>query len=206
MPRIARVNEGRRKVACIGDSITYGYQIRDRSQTYPRILQGLLGEGCEVRNFGNSGRGILRRARKLNEPRAFIYMPQHQQALQWGPDVVLCNLGINDLMDWDRFGHEFVTDYRALLADYRELACGARIVIWHRLAPLFPGRPFHGDERIEVLNDRIAAVARLEGVETIEMEEPLRGYPEWFPDKLHPNEKGAAQIARVTARYLQHGD
>jgi len=204
--RIASMKEERRKVACIGDSITYGYQIRDRSQTYPGILQGLLGEGCSVRNFGNSGRGILRKARKLDEPRAFMFMPQHRQALEWKPDVVICNLGINDLIDWDQLGHEFIADYRALLAEYRALAGIPRMLIWHRLAPLFPGHPFHGDERVEAVNGRIAEVARLEAVETIEMEDPLRGHREWFPDKLHPNEAGAAEIARVTAEYLQRGD
>ena len=200
------MSEGRRRVACVGDSITYGYQLMDRRKTYPRVLQRLLGEGCEVRNFGNPGCGILHRASKLNGHRAFIFMPQHEQALEWNPDIVLCNLGINDLMDWDHLGHEFIPDYRALLADYRALASAPRVVIWHRLAPLFPGRPFHGDERVKVLNEGIAEVARLEEVETIEMEDPLAGHPEWFPDKLHPNETGAAEIAQVTAEYLRRGE
>lgn len=190
------------RVACIGDSITYGYGIRDREQTYPAVLQELLGEEFEVGNFGNSGRGILRKSMKLNEQRGFIFMPQHRVALAMNPQIVLCNLGINDLMDWDRYGDEFVEDYRLLLADYKALETKPRIIIWHRLAPLFPGRPLFGDERVDVLNERIAEVAQLEEVETIDLESPLRDRAEWFPDKLHPNEEATGEIARVTAEYL----
>ena len=51
------------RVACIGDSITYGYTLPDREhEAYPVQLQKLLDEKFpgkyEVRNFGNSGRGI----------------------------------------------------------------------------------------------------------------------------------------------------
>ena len=51
------------KVACIGDSITYGLGLADRAkESYPAQLQKMLEEfepgKYEVRNFGNSGRGI----------------------------------------------------------------------------------------------------------------------------------------------------
>ena len=44
------------KVACIGDSITYGAAIEDRvNYSYPSQLQVLLGENYEVGNFGKNG-------------------------------------------------------------------------------------------------------------------------------------------------------
>ena len=47
------------RVACIGDSITYGTGLSNRAtQAYPARLQALLGEDYEVRNFGNPGRGM----------------------------------------------------------------------------------------------------------------------------------------------------
>lgn len=192
----------KRRVACIGDSITYGYGIRDRTQTYPGVLQGLLGDGFEVGNFGNSGRGILRKSLKLNEQRGYIFMPQHEKALAMNPHIVICNLGINDLMDWGRYRSDFVEDYRALIRDYRNLPTAPRIIVWHKLAPLFPGRPLHGDPMVEELNAAIGEVAGVEELEVIDMEEPLRGRADWFPDKLHPNEDGSAAIAKVTATYL----
>ena len=89
------------KVACIGDSITYGYGLADRAtESYPAQLQKMLDEKFpgtyEVRNFGNSGRGIYLDSMRGNEKRGYRYMNEHKAALEWKPDVVICNLGIND--------------------------------------------------------------------------------------------------------------
>ena len=44
------------RVACVGDSITFGAGIEDREKKcYPAQLQELLGPRFEVRNFGRSG-------------------------------------------------------------------------------------------------------------------------------------------------------
>lgn len=183
-----------------------GYGIRDRRRTYPHGLQGLLGDGYEVGNFGNSGRRILRKSLKGWDQRGFIFMPQHEEARAVRPHLVICNLGINDLMDWDQLGEEdLVDDYRTLLQTYKTPAAVPRLIIWHRLAPLFPGRPLWGDPRVEDLNAAIGEVARLEEVEVIDMADPLSAHAEWFPDKLHPKEEAEA-IARVTAEYPGGGN
>ena len=55
LPLIATAQE-KKKVACIGNSVTYGYGHKTPGETsYPSQLQQLLGEGYEVRNFGHSG-------------------------------------------------------------------------------------------------------------------------------------------------------
>ena len=81
------------KVACIGDSITYGLGLADRAnESYPSQLQKLLDTKepgkYEVRNFGNSGRGIYLDSMRGNEKRGFRYMPEHKAALEWKPDIV----------------------------------------------------------------------------------------------------------------------
>ena len=44
------------RVACVGDSITYGHGIKDReNDTYPGLLKYMLGDKYDVRNFGVSG-------------------------------------------------------------------------------------------------------------------------------------------------------
>ena len=41
------------KVACIGDSITSGFTLLNPCRdSYPSLLQKMLGDGYEVRNFG----------------------------------------------------------------------------------------------------------------------------------------------------------
>lgn len=44
------------RVACVGDSITYGARLEDREQhSYPAQLQKLLGDDVAVFNFGVGG-------------------------------------------------------------------------------------------------------------------------------------------------------
>src|SRR4051812_40315304 len=49
------------RVACVGDSITFGSGIPDREHNaYPAQLANLLGDRYEVRNFGVSGATLLK--------------------------------------------------------------------------------------------------------------------------------------------------
>ena len=48
------------RVACVGDSITFGYGIKDRDKmSYPAQLGKRLGNKYEVRNFGVNGHTLL---------------------------------------------------------------------------------------------------------------------------------------------------
>lgn len=193
------------RIACIGDSITYGARVENREvQCYPAQLQKLLGDEYEVRNFGNSGRGILKKSKRGKGKRAYIFMPQHAQALKFEPHIVICNLGINDLMDWGRYGKaEFVPNYRELIQAYKSLDTYPRVIIWHKLAPLFKGQKFFGDPRVDAINAAIAQVAKQENVETIDMSAPFAGKGALFPDHIHPNAEGAKIIAEKTAEFLK---
>ena len=129
------------KVACIGDSITYGLGLANReAESYPAQLQKMLDEygpgEYEVRNFGNSGRGIYLDSMRGNEKRGFRYMPEHKAALEWKPDIVICNLGINDNGEYikeytgGRKRGQFESDYLALLDDYRK--ANPNVKFWSR--------------------------------------------------------------------------
>ena len=80
------------KVACVGNSITYGSGIKDRANhSYPSVLGRLLGSKYEVQNFGFSARTLLN---KGDHP----YMKEtlFQKALNYQPDIVVIKLGTND--------------------------------------------------------------------------------------------------------------
>ena len=193
------------RVACIGDSITYGSGIKTRDiDSYPVRLQKLLGDKYEVKNFGNPGRGILKKSKRGRCKRAFIFMNEHDQAIKFEPHIVVCNLGINDLMDWGTYGKaEFVPNYRELVQAYKNLDTYPRVIIWHKLAPLFKGQKFFGDPRVDSINDAIGKVAKAEAIETIDMSKPFKGKGDLFPDHIHPNAEGAKIIARFTAELIK---
>lgn len=202
---VAKKKDGVIRVACIGDSITYGSGIKNRDEnSYPAQLQELLGSKYEVRNFGNPGRGVLKKSKRGAGKRAYLFMPEHAQAIKFEPHIVICNLGINDLMDWGRYGKaEFVPNYRELIQAYKTLDTYPRVIIWHPLAPLFKGQKFFGDARVDAINKAISKAAKLEDVETIDMVSPFAGKGELFPDHIHPNAGGAKIIAEKTAELLK---
>lgn len=196
------------KVACIGDSITFGYGLEDRStQAYPAHLQHLLGEKYEVRNFGNSGRGIYLHSWRGLERRGFWYTKEHRAALEWQPDIVVCNLGINDCGEF--IEHEvthpgaWMQDYCTLLEDYHKLPTKPKLYIWGKFSPLAPGQPYYRSPEPFLMQAELKKISTVMGARLIDMQEPLReGLQFLFPDQIHPNAEGTRIIAEVTHRAL----
>ena len=70
------------RVACIGNSITYGYLLENPStQSYPAQLQEMLGKEYSVGNFGHSGATLLRHGH-----RPYFNLPEFRQALDFIPE------------------------------------------------------------------------------------------------------------------------
>ena len=204
------------KVACIGDSITYGHGLADRAnESYPAQLQKLLDEfepgKYEVRNFGNSGRGIYLDSMRGSEKRGFRYMPEHKAALEWKPDIVICNLGINDCGEYikeytgGRERGQFKREYLKLLMDYRRANDEAKIFIWAKLSPLAEGQKFYRSPEPFLMQADLEAVAKKMNAVGLDMQEPLREKMDeiFARDKIHPNAEGARIIAETTFRAIQ---
>ena len=203
------------KISCIGDSITYGLGLADRETTsYPSRLQALLDAKFpgkyEVRNFGNSGRGIYLDSMRGSEKRGFRFMPEHKAALAWKPDVVICNLGINDNGEYikeftgGRERGQFVRDYMTMLADYARQAPKPKFYIWTKLSPLAEGQKFYRSPEPFLMQADLEEVARRVHAVGLDMQEPLREKMDdiFARDKIHPNADGAKIIAETTFNAL----
>jgi len=199
------------RVACIGDSITYGLGLANREKdSYPAQLQKMLDEmfpgKYEVRNFGNSGRGIYLDSMRGSEKRGFRYMPEHKAALAWKPDIVISNLGINDNGEYikeytgGRKRGQFIDDYLALLEDYRRTNRKMKPFIWTKLSPLAEGQRFYRSPEPFLMQADLEEVAKRMSAVGIDMQEPLREEMDeiFARDKIHPNAEGARIIAEKT--------
>lgn len=185
------------KVACVGNSITYGSGLADRStESYPVQLQQLLGDGYEVSNFGKPGATLLNKGH-----RPYMQQDEFKRALDFAGDVVVIHLGINDTdpRDWPNYRDFFVKDYLALIDSFRVVNPRARILI-ARLTPIADRHPrfesgtrdWHGE-----IQQTIETVARQAGVQLIDFHEPLYPYPYMFPDAVHPTKEGTAIMAKT---------
>ena len=185
------------KVACVGNSVTFGYKLPDRkTQAYPVRLQQMLGNGYDVRNFGHSGATLLN---KGHNP--YMQLPEFKDALAFKPDMVVIHLGLNDTdpRDWPQHGDDFVSDYHALIDSFRVANPKAKIWIC-LMTPIFHDHPrFDSGTRLwhSYIQQRIRQIASTYNVGLIDLYTPLHKFPNLFPDALHPDPEGAHILART---------
>ena len=192
------------KVACIGDSITFGSGLTDRhKESYPAQLQVMFDEAgggrkWEVQNFGVSGATLLKKG-----DRPYWDQKRFAAAKQFNPDLVIIKLGTNDSKppNWE---HKtgFAADLAGLIEAFRALP--SRPDVWVcRPVPAFPGKYGIRDEiiRKEIL-PIIDAVAKEQNVPIIDLYTALSDQPEHFPDTIHPNADGARVMAREVHKAL----
>ena len=188
------------KVACVGDSITYGSGIRLRSlRSYPARLDRMLGNEYEVRNFGVSGATMLK---KGDVP--YWQVPPFQASQDYQPDIVVIKLGTNDTKpeNWVYAG-EYLDDYREMISVYLELDSGPMIYICTPV-PAFEEKWGINPEVIEKeLFPALTDLSEDEGVVLIDLYHPFLDKARHFPDKIHPNARGARLIAKEVAGYIE---
>jgi lysophospholipase L1-like esterase len=189
------------KIACVGDSITEGAGLSSPSvESYPARLQRLLGTNFVVRNYGVSGRTLLKRG-------DFPYWKEgaYTQSRDWEPDIVIIKLGTNDSKPYNwRYGTNYVSDFEEFIASYAALTSQPRIILCAP-APVYRNGAF--DIRPGTVATNITPAvrdlaARL-GLSLIDFQVRLAGHPEWFPDTVHPNTRGMAVMAAVVFDHLQ---
>lgn len=187
------------KVACIGNSITYGSGIDDRPRdSYPAQLQRMLGDQWVVRNFGVSARTMLK---KGDFP--FWNEEAYAQAKAFLPDVVIIKLGTNDTkpQNW-KFSSEFYTDYVAMVTELKKLASHPRIFVC-KPVPVYASRWGINDSIvIHGVIPAIEKVARKEKLPVIDLFTALKDKPSLFPDQIHPNAEGAGLMAKAIYKAL----
>ena len=185
------------RVACIGNSITYGYLLKDRERVaYPVVLQTLLGTKYEVANFGKSGATLLFRGH-----RPYIEQEEYRQALVYKADIAVIHLGVNDTdpRNWPNYRDVFIPNYRQLIDSLRHTNPRMRILI-ARTTPIGVEHPrFESGTRDwqRQIQRAIECVARGAGVQLIDLHAPLYPYPHYLPDAVHPTAEGAKILAEV---------
>ena len=203
MSSTSEAKEGQVKVACVGDSITYGHGTTNwPNNTYPAVLQGLLGEKYHVNNYGVSSFAI-----QVNADRSYRTLEHYEQSLAYDADFVVFMMGSNDskLVNWVDEA-TFEADLLSLLKSYGD----ARIILCTPAAAFFlegqtEGVTNHNIQPLVV--ERIAAVCRQvaaeEGYTLLDIHTLTQNHPEWFEaDGVHPSNEGAAAIAQEVYRIL----
>ncbi len=194
LPLLATAQE-KIKVACIGNSVTYGMTHKNPAETsYPTQLQQMLGEEYEVRNFGHSGATLLSKGY-----RPYVNLPEYTAALEFAPDIAIIHLGLNDTdpRAWPNYRDEFYGDYMNIVKALRNKNPEVKVYIC-RMTPIFHWhRRFKSGTRdwYWQIQEVIEDIAKYEELELIDLSRYMYHRPDLMPDALHPNEQGAGIIA-----------
>ena len=190
------------RVACVGNSVTYGAGIPDRAQkAYPVQLQAMLGDGYKVENFGHSGSTLLRKGH-----RPYMKVPEFRKAVDFKADIVVIHLGLNDTdpRNWPNFRDEFNADYYALIDSFKVANPEAKVWIC-RMTPIsHDHRRYQSGTRDwhAQIQEHIEQVAAAAGVGLIDFFAPLHARYDLFPDGLHPNADGALILAEEVYKHI----
>ncbi|MBI3879078.1 MAG: hypothetical protein HY301_03325 [Verrucomicrobia bacterium] len=192
--RTQPAQRGPTRVACVGDSITYGANIPEREKNaYPASLWRMLGPLYDVKNFGANAATLLKKGDK-----PYWDLQEFKDADAYAPDIVVIKLGTNDSKPHN-WAHkdEFAADARALVQHFRALPSKPLVYVCLPV-PVYQDR--WGINEKTVAGEIIPAlrqVAKELGAPVIDLHAAMRERGEYFPDGVHPNQAGAAFMAQA---------
>lgn len=191
------------RVACVGDSITYGFFVRNwKKNNYPAVLGRLLGDAYCVNNFSYTNRAVIKDA---DYP--LVKEKVYKESLDFKPDIVIIMLGANDtkVINWDR--DKLKRDYAGIIDSYLSLESKPKVYL---LAPLpffeVRGKVLY-DLRKDIVDNELYPItkdlAKAKDLEFIDVYKVFEGRSELFVDGIHPNAKGSKLLAEKVYEALK---
>lgn len=200
---IKKAKEGEIKVACVGDSITYGCMVANRNKNnYPEVLNELLGQEYCVANFGYSDRTAIKTG---NHP--YTAEKLYRQSLDFQPDIVVILLGSNDSkkINWNK--EKYVKDYGEIIDSYLNLDCSPKVYLMTPPPVFAKGKKVLYGIRKEVVDDEICPtaiqIAQDKGIPYIDLHEIFKDKENLFADGVHPNAKGCKLLAQEVYKVIR---
>ena len=188
------------RVACVGDSITYGHNPASPSgqpritNNWATLLGNKLGSGYSVSNYGVSGTTVMKSG---DSP--YWNQSAYRNSLSSEPDIVIIMLGTNDSKpaNWAK-KDQFADDLKALISEYQNLDTHPAVYVATSATAYNDGAfsivPSVVDDEIVPLQKQ---VAREMGCTVIDVNAATKNMPENFPDNIHPNAAGHEVIAEA---------
>jgi acyl-CoA thioesterase I len=185
------------RVACVGNSITYG-GMGDAS--YPQQLGRLLGNHYVVKNFGVSGTTMLKKG-------DFPYWKEiaYLNARAFNPHIIIISLGTNDSKPWNwLYKEDYYADYVDMIRVFRTQNPNL-----HVLACLPP--PVFKDGwgiTNSVIRDEILPLIRQVHktclTDSINYYDRMLNNGSLFPDGIHPDAAGYLLMANIALNTLKN--
>ena len=187
-----RVSAEKIRVACVGDSITYGFGVAlNRSKnSYPAQLNGLLGSEYQVLNYGVTSATLLKSGDKPYWDSNFFRYSQESD-----PTIVTIMLGTNDSKPHNWHADDYEKQLVELINTYKNLPGHPAVYL---LTPPAAFLNSIGASNDIIQNEEIPVILRA-GEQTnspvVDIFSATKDHPEYFTDGVHPNTAGNKAIA-----------
>ena len=199
---------GQIKVACVGDSVTYGHGIKNwPKNNYPALLQKMLGESYNVGQFGESGLTV-----HPNGDQPYPGSEVHSLSVAYEADILVFMLGSNDSKpeNW-KGAEEFKEKYNSLLDSYLQGEKQPKVYICTPATAYFPKGVTEGLTNydiqpaiIEEIVEIVRQVAKERSYEIIDINTLTENRRDLFGiDNVHPNNEGAKAIAEAVYKAIK---
>ncbi|MBR2417762.1 MAG: hypothetical protein IKB12_03930 [Clostridia bacterium] len=192
--------EGQLKVACVGDSVTYGHSVSSWSKSnYPALLGSFLGDGYNVCNFGVSGSTV-----QDSGDQPYTKTKAYTSSKEYGADILVFMMGSNDSKPENWKGEEaFIESYNKLLDSYLQEDKKPSVYLCTVPTAFFPEGVASGltnydiqPEYVEAVADIIKEIAKERNLPVIDINALTENRRDLFgKDNVHPNNDGARAIA-----------
>lgn len=188
------------RVACVGNSITFGSGVRNRNRdSYPSVLSRMLGDAYWVRNFGLGGRTMMNKA-----DRPYMNEKIYKDALAFNPNIVVIKLGTNDSKSFNwKHKDGFMKDAQMMIDSFKALPSHPKIYLCYPSKAYQVGNNINDDIISKEIIPMIKKVAKKNNLPVIDLHTAMDGMPQFFPDRVHPNEEGAKVMAKTVYEALK---
>lgn len=199
-PPAPTVASGKKHIAAVGDSNTYGAGVLFASRTqnsYPDQLQKLLGQDYQVLNYGLNGRTLLSSGDTPYDKNKFWSLSHDVK-----PDVVLIMLGTNDTKPQNWNAEAYEQQLADMVASYTGLPNHPDVYL---LTPPAAWANTFGIDPDIVQNGVVPIVERVaaqQNLPVIDIFAATQGKQQLFKDGVHPDAAGYGIIARTVADAL----
>ena len=200
-----KADHTRRRIACIGDSITFGAGVFNTRKTdaWPVILEGLLGKEYQVLNYGVSGATLQKGGDFPYHKIGFLKRLKKAQ-----PEKILLMLGTNDSKPYNWDEKRYAKEYEELIKEFSALPWKPSVIL------LVPPKAFPEEQTgivgfdisdsviAEKIRPLIPELGKRYDLPVIDLYAFTEEHPEFFVDGVHPNVPGNSAIAEYLYRKL----
>jgi lysophospholipase L1-like esterase len=196
-----RADHKKRRIACIGDSITFGAGVAQtrKEHAWTFVWNRALGDAFQVLNYGVSGATLQKEGDFPYHKVGFLKRLEKDAS-----ELILLMLGTNDAKPYNWNEKRFFREYEAMIQDLTRKSRDCRLVL------MAPPRAFP-DEKTGIvgydidpgpiegsIRNTVFSLGEKYGLQVIDLFSLTKDHPEYFDDGVHPNAEGN----RVIAGYL----